>query len=93
MSGGHFDYAQYNCEMIADSIDDLIRNNNSVDEFGFSYGFSEATLERFREAAHNLRRAGEMAQRVDWLVSGDDGEDSFHLRWDEEVRLPYLPSY
>jgi hypothetical protein len=27
-----------------------------------------------------------MAQRVDWLLSGDDGEDSFLLRWDEEVR-------
>jgi hypothetical protein len=29
-----------------------------------------------------------MAQRVDWLVSGDDGESSFLKRWLEEVR-PY----
>jgi hypothetical protein len=27
-----------------------------------------------------------MAQRVDWLVSGDDGEESFMRRWEKEVR-------
>jgi hypothetical protein len=27
-----------------------------------------------------------MAQRVDWLVSDDDGEESFMTRWDREVR-------
>jgi hypothetical protein len=26
-----------------------------------------------------------MAQRVDWLISGDDGEESFHQRWKEEL--------
>jgi len=44
------------------------------------------TIEKFREAAHTLRQAAEMAQRVDWLVSGDDGEDSFMRRWEKEVR-------
>jgi len=27
-----------------------------------------------------LRQAHVYAQRIDWLVSGDDGEDSFHRR-------------
>ncbi|MBW1902859.1 MAG: hypothetical protein JRJ20_14710 [Deltaproteobacteria bacterium] len=43
-------------------------------------------IERFREAAHTIRQAQEMAQRVDWLVSDDDGEKSFLRRWTDEVR-------
>ena len=37
--------------------------------------------------AEKILRIGEiMAQRVDWLESGDDGEESFHERWDEDVK-------
>lgn len=25
------------------------------------------------------------AQRIDWLLSGDDGEDNFHLRLKEDL--------
>ena len=32
-----------------------------------------------------LRMAGTMAQRIDWLVSRNDGEESFMRRWDEEI--------
>ena len=90
MSGGHFNYQQDRCFEIADMIDAIIQKNDSteLDEYGdpISYGFSPETIERFKEAAHCLRQAGEMAQRVDWLVSCDDGEESFHERWTKEVR-------
>lgn len=32
-----------------------------------------------------------MAQRVDWLVSGADGEESFMRLWDNEVRGYFVP--
>ena len=32
-----------------------------------------------------LRRAEIYAQRVDYLISGDDGEESFHSRLKEEL--------
>jgi len=93
MSGGHFDYAQYRLNDIASAIDELIAGNDdkTQNEYGEArgYGFGPTTIERFREAAHGLRMAAEMAQRVDWLVSGDDGEGTFHERWAEEVRKPY----
>ena len=78
MSGGHFQYQQHRIEDIAVEIDEMIRENNYPPEI----------LAKFREAAHTLRQAAEMAQRVDWLVSGDDGEESFMRRWHKEVR-PY----
>lgn len=49
------------------------------------YHFSPKTIEKFREAAITLERARIMAQRIDWLVSGDDGEETFHERWNEDL--------
>ena len=90
MSGGHFDYAQYRIDDIALEIDEVIESNDdqTPNEWGGKKGneYPTAIIEKFKEAAHTLRQAQEMAQRVDWLLSGDDGEDSFLRRWDEEVR-------
>jgi len=90
MSGGHFDYRQYHINDIALEIDEVIESNNdqTLNEWGEKKGneYSLEIIEKFKEAAHTLRQAEEMAQRIDWLLSGDDGEDSFLRRWDEEVR-------
>lgn len=89
MSGGHFDYDQNRIGSIADSVDDLIATNDcdEPDTFGDPIGrhYRPETIAKFREAHRILRLAHVMAQRIDWLVSGDDGEDSFHERWAEEV--------
>lgn len=87
MSGGHFDYIQYRMEDIAVEIDSLISYNEGDPD----YRYPSKIIERFREAAHTIRRAQEMAQRVDWLVSGDDGEETFLSRWDDEVRQCFSP--
>jgi hypothetical protein len=47
--------------------------------------YSAKTIDRFRECEKTLRVAAAMLRRVDWLVSGNDGEDTFHERWDKEV--------
>ena len=95
MSGGHFDYAQYRMEDIAVEIDNLIERNNKAnmeewlgcsDDSNF---YPLKIIKKFKEAAYTIRRAAEMVQRVDYLVSGDDGEDSFLERWKDEVRNPY----
>ena len=86
MSGGHFDYDQYKIRTIADDIERLIETNNEKDEYGHAYDFSPETIEKFTEAMDTCRRAEKKVQRVDWLVSGDDGEDSFHERWKEELK-------
>lgn len=90
MSGGHFQYQQYRIEDIAVEIDEIIESNDdeTLDRFGQRRGenYPSEVIEKFKEAAHTLRQAAEMAQRVDWLVSGDDNEDSFMRRWEKEVR-------
>jgi hypothetical protein len=89
MSGGRFNYQQYRLADIEEEIQEIIDSNNVPDEWGYAYDYSEETLEKFREAKHTLNRARNMVQRVDWLVSGDDGEDSFHKRWKKDVKKPY----
>lgn len=89
MSGGYFDYQQYRIHDIAASISELIASNDddTPTEFGGTVGnlFSQDTIAKFEEAELTLRKAEAMAQRVDWLVSGDDSEESFHSRWKEEL--------
>jgi len=90
MSEGHFNYAQYRMEDIAVEIDRLISDNKSLkkNDYGeaLGYHYPPEIIKRFKEAAHTIRKAQEMAQRVDWLVSGNDGEESFMSRWDDGVR-------
>ncbi len=89
MSGGYFDYKQHNIQIIAEDIGYVIGINNSeeIDEFGdkIAPGFSEETIALFIEAEETLYKAYIMAQRIDWLVSGDDGEAAFHAKWKKEL--------
>ena len=76
MSGGHFNYAQRYINDIAESIAEYLKHNK--------YGYSYDTRHDFRQAIYALRLAAIYAQRIDWLLSGDDSEESFHTRLEEE---------
>ena len=85
MSGGTFDANQYVLSDIADDIERLIAGNSIKNDWGYSRDFSNETLEKFEETVIQLKIASNMVHRVDWLVAGDDGEDTFHTKWDTEV--------
>jgi hypothetical protein len=76
MSGGYFDYKQYYITDIAESIELFLKNEND---------FSKATIDEFKTAIKLLNKAAVYAQRIDWLISSDDGEESFHERLKEEL--------
>lgn len=89
MSGGHFDYDQYKIDQIAEDIAQIIRDNKNeeLDEWGSKRGyfFPDNVIEEFKKAVDILDKAYIYVQRIDWLLSGDDGEDSFHSRLKEEL--------
>ena len=89
MSGGHFDYKDYNLQYIADDIEHIIESNNDnrPDDWGGTVGrhYEEATLERLRDAVRYLKIAQIYTHRTDYLLSGDDGEDYFHKRLEREI--------
>ena len=90
MSGGHFQYKQWEIGHIADEVEQLIIDNDSdeLNEYGDikGYHFSNETIDEFKKALKILRQAHIYTQRLDWLVSGDDGEDSFHRRLKDELK-------
>ena len=93
MSGGHFQYDQYKIGYIADEVKQLILDNDSTekDEYGYEKGrhYPPEVIARFKIAYLSLREAQIAAQRIDWLVSGDDGPDTFLKRWQEDMNNLY----
>ena len=84
MSGGTFDYNQYIFTDAVETIEIAIKQNNVKDEWGYCNDYNPETLRLFEIAKVNITQAAAMMQRVDWLMAGDDGEDSFKERWEEE---------
>ena len=89
MSGGKFGHTQYEIGRIADAIQSIVDAWDKLrfDEYDSRKKISysklyplQETLERFREAIVHLRQAEVYANRIDWLLSCDDGEDTFHER-------------
>lgn len=66
---------------IASIIERDIEQNDNED----SYNFSEKTIAEFKTAIAILKMAEVYVQRIDWLMSGDDGEDTFHERLFEDM--------
>ena len=89
MSGGRFDYVQFRFGEIVESIRSEIANNDSTekDEWGCDKGrhLPADIIAKFKETADTVERAEKMVTRVDWLLSGDDGENTFRNRWKKEV--------
>lgn len=114
MSGGHFDYYQWQIDEIANSIEDYIYGHSLEEEDIGHYiqdneieneekeyiiknkhtlpnrrEYSEETIEEFKKGLDILRKAYIYAQRIDWLLSGDDDEKSFHERLKEDFEKYY----
>jgi DNA polymerase/3'-5' exonuclease PolX len=90
MSGGYFEYNQYRLEAMAEEIESLIENNNKphtniYGEIKEAPYLDSEIIEKFKEAAYNLRRTREMVQRIDYLLSSDDSEQSFKKGWEKEM--------
>ena len=79
MSGGEFNYKQYTILAIRDDIERIIASKEEWHQY------SPSVIVKFKEAVKALDVAYTYARRVDYLVSSDDGEDSFHERLKEEL--------
>jgi hypothetical protein len=76
MSGGHWDYIQEKMMHITVDIPMYVRRNPIDDPEVV------CTLE---EAVKAIRIAAIYVERVDWLFSGDDGEEDFLRRLAEDL--------
>jgi len=80
MSGGYFGYKQDAIARIELAVRRLI-------DRGIDRGdYSPETIAEFRAAESILQTAHVYTQRIDWLVSGDDGEETFHERLKHDLK-------
>lgn len=102
MSGGRFNYDQFRIKSIAEEIqeylDDMGKKKDDVDSLGmwdfydkypeerYNPVDSKEVQEKMREAIKALKVAYIYAQRVDWYMSGDDGEENFLSRLEKELK-------
>lgn len=52
----------------------------------FHYKYSDEVIEQFKASSIMIKITQIYIQRMDWLLSGDDGEDSFLRRIDEDLK-------
>jgi len=70
MSGGHFDYVQDRIRATAEEVEKLLAHPD----------YPQHIKQEFVNCQIYLIKAAIYLQRVDWLVSGDDGEKEFLSR-------------
>jgi len=51
----------------------------------YYHKYPDEIIEKLKEGVDILRKAEIYAQRIDWLLSGDDGEQSFLKRLQEDL--------
>jgi len=89
MSGGTFDYIQFKMDQTIGDIEDVIFYNDdeTLNEWGEFKGrrYEPETLSIFEEGVKYLRLAMIYTHRIDWLLSGDDGEENFHERLKKDL--------
>ena len=94
MSGGNWEYRHHVMNQIADDIELLIENNGKEipkedrDEWSGTHypEYNVEVIQRFKKAVIALKRAYVYAHEVDYLLSGDTGEESFLKRIKEKLK-------
>ncbi len=86
MSGGTFDYNQRRIRYIADDIEQEIAKSGKPEDLNH-YKYPDEVIAEFKNAYEMLRKAEIYAQRVDCLLAGDDGDQSFLERLKSDLEL------
>lgn len=89
MSGGHWDGRQFVMTEVADDLDHVVETNDDETLNGWGdrkgKGYSKETLDRIKKTALALRTLERAVHHIDYLLSGDHGEDTFDAAWRRDV--------
>lgn len=80
MSGGHFndnEYVYYRVYQFADELESEIANNDKKDAYGWMSKYNETTIAFLKGKIEEIRKTAKLMKEIDYLYSGDHGEDSF----------------
>jgi len=84
MSGGSFNYAFHHVGQFIEELELKLDNADKIDEFGcYPNYFEPRVLAKLRNIVILARYTAKLMKEVEWLYSGDIGEDTFMKRIDE----------
>lgn len=78
MSGGYFEYNQHHIIDILEKVNEL-----HISDFEETDSKLEDDIEHLRDL---LEECYTRTQRLDWLLSGDDGLETYHERLTKELK-------
>jgi hypothetical protein len=95
ISGGHFNdcgYEYYKVSQFADELEAEIQNNgregSKEDNYEWYPNHEPEVIEYLKEQLPKMRKMAEIMRHIDYLYSGDHGDDSFMERV-KEVEAKY----
>ena len=84
MSGGHFNYIQYRFGEVVDQMEEILKKGKDY------YDLDDEAIEYITVGMNLVKIAQIFVQRTDWLISGDDGLESFKERLRKDLlALPF----
>ena len=78
MSGGCWNYVQHQVQDVIDDLEHTLEVNEEC--------FSEDTLIELEVAIRFIKMAKVYIVRADWLLAGDDSEETFKERLSEDLK-------
>lgn len=86
MSGGHYDYKCFEVSQFAEMVDMTIRErteDREVDHGGYiekRTALPKPLLDKMQVFVDVMRKCAEMAKDIEWMMSGDTGEEGTDRR-------------
>lgn len=62
-----------------------LSNKQQLEWYKYDYNYSKEVIEEFKKGVELIKKAQVYAQRIDWLLSDDDGEESFLQRLKDDL--------
>lgn len=93
MSGGYFDHSEWVFQNTADDLQHFVNKqwlykenkvNPKLPTGDWDHELSIKTLERIQSLVFEMQQVAEKFKEVDYLLSGDNSEESFEENWNEK---------
>lgn len=84
MSGGYFDYRQFEIGEIVEVLDEMLKDGS--DEEHHNHNVITDTVHDIKILRDILEEACIRLHELDWYISGDTGPESYRARLEEKLK-------
>ena len=86
LSGGSFEYKCFQISQFAEELKNKIDENDNESD-GYAPHYNQTTLVLLKHCQKQIELSGKFAHEIEWLYSGDVGEETFKNRLEEILSI------